>query len=212
MDAIGVFVWNRYHIEYDYEAEKWVTIENPKSEWVIYKDPALAIVSKELWRAAWLKLLKTRKAHPLTGKKPSRNQNSATTLFSGTLFCEHCENELRLNRSYGKYKVMACLNGLNGGHGCPLTSSKSTQIIEDCLLGYIGNFILTEDVIKGLVQKANVFLEQEARKPLVDTEPMKAKLRDYQGRVKKLVKKVEKEPDKTLCGGNLGRRPPHRPR
>ena len=45
-----------------------------------------------------------------------------------------------------------------------------------------------------MVQKGNAFLEQEARKPRVDTEPMKAKLRDYQGRTKKLVKKVEKEP------------------
>ena len=71
--------------------EKYVTVENPRSEWEIYKDPSLAIVPKELWRAAWLKLLRTRKAHPLTGKKWSRNQNSATTLFSGTLFCEHCE-------------------------------------------------------------------------------------------------------------------------
>ena len=168
---------------------------------MIYKDPSLALVPKELWRAAWLKLLRTRKAHPLTGKKWSRNQNSATTLFSGTLFCEHCENELRLNRSAGKYKVMSCLSGSTGVHDCPLTTSKSTQIIEDCLLGYIGDFILTEEVIEGLVQKANVFLEQEARKPRVDTAPMKAKLRDYQGRIKKLVKKVEKEPDEALCDG-----------
>ncbi len=52
-----------------------------------------------------------------------------------------------------------------------------------------------------LVKRANVFLEQEARKPRVDTEPMKAKIRDYQGRIKKLVKKVEKEPDETVCDG-----------
>lgn len=92
MDAIGVFVWNRYHKEFDHDTGKWVTIENPKSDWVIYKDPSLAIVPKELWRAAWLKLLKAGKAHPLTGKKPSRNQNSATTLFSGTMFCQCCAN------------------------------------------------------------------------------------------------------------------------
>ena len=106
--------------EYDYEQDKYVTIKNPRSEWEIYKDPSLALVPKELWRAAWLKLLRTRKAHPLTGKKPSRNQNSATTLFSGTLFCESCGKELRLNRSAGKYKVMSCLSGSTGVHDCPL--------------------------------------------------------------------------------------------
>jgi DNA invertase Pin-like site-specific DNA recombinase len=201
LDAIGIFVWNRYHVEYDHEKKKWITIEKPKSEWVIHKNPALAIVPKELWRAAWLKLLKTRKAHPLTGKKWSRNQNSATTLFSGTVFCEHCASELRLNRSAGKYKVMSCLRGSTGVHDCPLTTSKSVQIIEDCLLGYIDDCILTEEVIVGVIKKANLFLEQLARKPQVDTVPMKAKLRDYQDRIKKLVKKVEKDPDETLCDG-----------
>jgi hypothetical protein len=198
MDAIGVFVWNRYRREYDYEKKRYVTVENPKSEWVIYKDPTLAIVPKELWRAAWLKLLRTRRTHPLTGKKWSRNQNSATTLFSGTLFCEHCKTELRLNRSAGKYRVMSCLSGSTGVHDCPLTSCKSTQIIEDCLLGFLGDYILTEKVIEDRVKSANAFLEQEACKPRVDTEPLKAKVRDYQGRIKKLVKKYENEPDEAL--------------
>lgn len=198
LDAIGIFVWNRYHTEYDEEEGEWITTTKPRSEWVVHKDPALAIVPKEVWRAAWLKLLKTRKSHPLTGKKWSRNQVSATTLFSGTLFCEHCKNELRLNRSKGKYKVMACLNGSTGVHDCPLTTSKSTQIIEDCLLGYIRDSIMSDSVIKDLVKRANVFLEQEARKPQVNTAPMKAKLRDYQTRIKKLVRKFEKELDETV--------------
>ena len=199
IDAIGIFVWNRCHVEYDYDAEKYIKVENPKSEWEIYKDPNLAIVPKELWRAAWLKLLRIRKEHPLTGKKWSRNQNSATTLFSGTLFCEYCGTELRLNRSAGKYKVMSCLSGSTGVHDCPLTTSKSTQIIEDCLLGFLNNCLLTPQTIADLVQRANAFLEQEARKPQINTAPLKAKVRDYQGRIKKLVQKVEKEPDETLC-------------
>jgi hypothetical protein len=199
IDAIGIFVWNRCRREYNYEEKKWETIKNPRSERTIYKDPNLALIPKGLWRAAWLKLLKTRKASPLTGKKQSRNQNSATTLFSGTLIGDHCNDELRLNRSVGTYKVMSCLSGSTGVHDCPLTSSKSAQIIEDCLLGYIGNSILTEKVILGLIEKANIFLEQEARMPRVDAEPMKSKVRDYTARIKKLVEKVEKEPDEELC-------------
>ena len=199
LDSIGVFVWNRKRREYDYEQEKYVTIANPRSEWEVYKDPSLALVPKELWRAAWIKLVKTRKAHPLTGKKWSRNQTSSTTLFSGTLFCEHCERELTLNRSHGEYKVMFCLNGSTGVRDCPLTTSKSTRIIEDCLLGYIRDSVFTEGVIADVIKRANVFLQQEASKPSIEVGPMKATLRDYQKRVKKLVKKVEKEPDDDLC-------------
>jgi len=200
-DAIGIFVWNRQRREYDYELEKYVKVQNPRSEWEIYKDPDLAIVPKELWRAAWLKLLRIRKAHPLTGRKWTRNQKSASTLFSGTLFCEHCGTELQLARSAGKYKVMSCRAGSLGAKDCALTTSKSTQIIEDCLLGHIGDHLLSEEVIANLVERANGYLEEEASKPRVDAEPMKAKVRNYQGRIKKLVKQVEQEPDGTLCDG-----------
>ncbi len=58
IDAIGIFVWNRKRREYDYDQEKYVTIENPRSEWEIYKDPSLALVPKDLWRKSWLKLLR----------------------------------------------------------------------------------------------------------------------------------------------------------
>ena len=91
---------------------------------------------------------------------------------------------------------------LHWGPRLPAHYLESTQIIEDCLLGCIDNYLLTAQVIEGVVQKANIFLEREARKPQVDTEPMKAKVRDFTARIKKLVKKVEKvekEPDEALC-------------
>jgi len=200
-DALGTFTWNRYRNEFNYEEEKYEKVENPKSEWVIYSDPNLALVTEELWQAAQRKLLQTREAHPLTGKKWSRNQKSASTLFSGTLYCGYCGAELRLNRSAGKYKVMSCLSGSTGVHDCPLTTSKSTQIIEDCLLGYLNSFIFTEERISELVEKANVYLEQEACKPRVDTGPLYAKVAERKARIKKLVTKVEQEPDEELCEG-----------
>jgi hypothetical protein len=75
------------------------------------------------------------------------------------------------------------------------------QIIEDCLLRFIRDRLLTPEMIEDLVQRANVFLEQLASKPQVNAAPMKAKVRDRTARIKKLVQTIENEPDETLCAG-----------
>ena len=124
--AIGVFIWNKVHYEYDAEEERRVAVRNPRSEWEVFFDPSLAIVPLVLWRAARRKLAAQRRASPLTGRKPSRNQKCATTLFSGTLFCE-CGAEITLIRSAGKYKQFGCPNGTRSAHGCILVDSQGRE-------------------------------------------------------------------------------------
>ncbi|NLF10038.1 MAG: hypothetical protein GX594_18975 [Pirellulaceae bacterium] len=200
-DAIGLFVWNRRRREFDYEQDKYVVVDNPRSEWVRYRDPDLVLVSAKLWRAAYKKLRRAGRTDLRTGRKLSRNQRSATTLFSGTLSCAYCGCELTLYRSNGKFKDMHCRNGALAAHGCLLSTSKSTKIIEECLLGHISDFILTQPVIEALVIRANLFLEEEARKPRVDVAPLKTEEKKLAARVKKLVARVENEPDESLCDG-----------
>jgi hypothetical protein len=172
---IGVFVWNRQRSEYDYEERKWIKVRNPRSEWEVTYDPKLALIPMDWWRASRRKAYAARRASPLTGRKLSRNQISAVTLFSGTLFCATCKQELKLVRSNtrDKYRQLGCLNGYRGVHGCSL-GSKSTRIIEECLLGYLRDNILTKERITALVTAANAFIEQEARRPQIALEPLVA--------------------------------------
>jgi site-specific DNA recombinase len=199
--SIGVFIWNRTRREFDWEKEKWVVVKNPRSQWEVYHDPKLAQVPMEWWKEARRRLMAARRKSPLTGRKPSRNQVSATTLFSGTLFCEHCGDELKLIRSAPKYKQMGCLNGLNGARGCKLSASKSTRVIEECLLGYLRDAILTESLVHGLVANTNALLEEEARKPQVNTAPLKAEARKRETKISRLVRKVEETDDAELSQG-----------
>jgi predicted transcriptional regulator len=197
--AVGVFVWNRTRNEYDHEQEKWVVVPNLRKDWVVYFDPKLAIVPMTLWKAARKKLTAARRKSPLTGRKHSRNQKSATTLFSGTLFCGYCGRELLLCRSTGKYKVMGCTNGWFGAHGCELSASKSTRIIEKCLLGFLLTGLLKEEKIAELVDKANDFLAQEANKPRVETAPIKASIRQKEEAIDKLLQRIAGQADENLC-------------
>jgi hypothetical protein len=187
-----VFIWNRKRREYDHDTQKWVVVLIPRSEWIIKFSPELAIVPLATWKAARKKLMAARRKNPATGRKPSRNEKSATTLFSGTLFCGPCGHELKLVRSAGKYKVMGCLNGPMGKHGCKLSTSKSTRIIEESLLGYLRDRLLTEEHVESLVGKANAYLVEEAAKPRVNTAPIKTKIREKEVAIKKLVGRIEK--------------------
>ena len=109
LDAMGIFIWNRAHRECDIEQDKIVVVQNPRSEWESYINPKLRLVPVALWidarrrlRKVWNKLLQT-------GPKLSRNQISATTLFSGTMVCEYCGGEIKLIRSTEKYELIRAM-------------------------------------------------------------------------------------------------------
>lgn len=197
--AIGVFIWNKTRRDYDWETEKWVSVENPRSQWEVYYDSKLAIVPMEKWKAARRRLMAERRKNPLTGRKFSRNQRSATTLFSGTLICEYCGAELLLHRSAGDYKIMACMNGKTGAHGCQLSTSKSTRIIEGCLLSFLRDQLVTEVEIEALVAKANAFLAEQAQKPRVDAAPLKRAIHEREETIKSLFQRIEGQKDEQLC-------------
>ena len=196
--AIGVVIWNRTRREKDLDSGKWVVVANPLSEWKFRYDASLAIVPMDLWWAAQEKLAALRQRSPLTGRTPSRNEMCATTLFSGTLVCADCGSELKLIRSTKKYKQMGCWNGMTGAHGCQLSSSKSVRVIEECLVTYLRDVLLTESRLEELVDTANACLEQEARKPQVAVAPLKAQARKKEQAKAKLIRKVEETDDQAL--------------
>ena len=184
--AIGVFVWNKARREYDWEREKWVRAINPRSQWEVYPDPSLAIVPMDQWKEARKKLSVNRRNSPLTGRNQSRSQRSATTLF-----CGYCGKELLLFLSANAYKIMYCSNGHVGAAGCGLSSSKSTRIIEKCLIDYLQDRLLTDEAVQKLVTKANEYLASEASKPRVDTGPLKTRIRGKEDAIRKLFERIE---------------------
>jgi len=192
---VGVFIWNQYRNEYDSEEDTWTRTRNPRSEWEIYIDKTLALIPLNEWKQARRRIGMSRRANPKTGKKASRNQNSATTLFSGTLVCGYCGEELTLYRSDGKNKLMGCKNGPGRLCGCKLTTSKSTRIIEGALLRYIFDAILNEANVAGLVEKANSMLEVEACRPRRDVRPLNARVAKLQKKTRNLLATIADEDD-----------------
>lgn len=194
---IGIFIHHRYYTERDPETGKLVRRERPRKEWEVKHEPHLRIISNELWKKVWKRL---GSQHKPKNARPSRNEYSASTLFSGTLKCGYCGHEIVLIRSTRKYKMLGCRHGTAGTHGCSL-SSKSDRIVEECLLDYLKDRLLTPEMARKLLDLVNEELAREASKPVIDVVPLEAKVKELRERVRRLVRKVEDEPDEELSRG-----------
>lgn len=204
---VGIFLWNQFRTEYDWENQVAYRVRNEPSKWEVYIDKSLALVSLSEWKQARRRLAELRKAHPRTGKPLTRNQRSASTLFSATLYCEYCLNnddlddrsaEIKLYRSAGDYKQMACMNGVVKKCGCSLTSSKSVKIIENSLMTFLFDELLTEKGFTDLVERCNEYLAEESRKPPKDVKPLQARLRKLNSEIKRLFGRIKKAKDENL--------------
>ncbi|MCA9248071.1 MAG: helix-turn-helix domain-containing protein, partial [Planctomycetales bacterium] len=197
---IGVFIWNQYSTEYNWDTKKRERIRNPASEMAVYVDRDLGLVPIEWWKEARRKLGRTKRDSPHTGKPKSRNEKSPSTLVSGAMYCEYCDppQELLLIRSAGQYQQLGCPNGSNRRHGCKLRCSKSVRIIEECLLSFIRDSLFTEERITRLFEAANSYLEEEVRRPRVDTQPLKARVKRLRANVTKYFNRIDEASDPSL--------------
>jgi len=186
---VGIFIWNRTRREFNFETEKWEKVPNPMTEWIVSFKPRKAIIPVEKWRAA-RRLLKSRQRRKNPNAFKSRNQLQASTLFSGTLVCSYCGRELLLYRSAGKYKNMFCPNGRGEIYSCQLGTSKSTRVIENCLLAFLRESVLTEAAVTELVTMANEHLKTLASKPTVDVRPIESAIARHQKQIDRLVLQV----------------------
>jgi hypothetical protein len=197
---IGVFLWNQFRSEYNWDSKKWERIRNPAEMMAVYVNRDLALIPMDWWKRARRKLGQMKRNSPLTGKPLSRNQKSASTLFSGTLFCDYCHplEELKLTRSAGRYKQLGCRNGAGHKHGCKLRSSKSVRIVEECLLDFIRDAVFTEERVTHLVTLANSFLDEEAKRPQTDTRSLKTKAKRLRANIKRYFERSDGSDDPNL--------------
>jgi hypothetical protein len=114
--------------------------------------------------------------------------------------------ELFVHKGWSPYRIARHFNQLrvDGSNGWTGSSIKGLLAGIDAIGIFVWNrrrreYDYEQEKIAKLVRRANAFLAREARKPRVDAEPMRAKMRDCQARIEKLVKQVEAEPDDALC-------------
>ncbi len=66
---IGVFIWNKFRTEFDFEQERYVKMRNPRSAWVVTYRKELAILSIDKYRSLRRRLAEVRRPRK-NGKTP----------------------------------------------------------------------------------------------------------------------------------------------
>ncbi len=162
---LGRFTWNR---------RKWITDprtgarryeERPESDWKIREEPALAIVSREVWSAAQGRRAEAREAHPgfRDGKGlgsaagPGARGAPARHLLSGLLRCA-CGGTVGIFGGKGESRSYACAAHKRNPDLCPNGLTVSMAKLESSILG-----ALPEGAFRGGSHRAH---EPAARGPL----------------------------------------------
>lgn len=207
---IGLFVWNRQRRQPvqmsldrangDQHKSRYRIVLNPWRKWERFYDKKLALIPKA-WHVAMRRKVekqrKVRRTAKANGEASVPADRRPVTLFSSTLVCGYCGGEITLWKS-GKWPCMFCRNGNEARHGCKLSSSKSTKIIEQSLLDYIRERLVTEDTLADLFTRANAYLAEEAARPREDLAPLKKQIRRIETSLDRLVRLTEQEDEETL--------------
>lgn len=186
---IGVYIFNRKQTITDPETGKSRDVERPRKEWVIIKKPEWRIVSDELWKAARRRCQAVRDASPLKNRSPVKKmQLFPKTILSGNIICAHCGIPLTLGRG-GVTKFFRCTNGQRHIAGCKLRSKKAA-FVEEAILAYIRDQLLTSETANRLVVLANNYLAEEAARSKVDTGPLQDEIRRVSSEIEALTDSI----------------------
>ncbi|HMO87502.1 MAG TPA: recombinase family protein, partial [Lacipirellulaceae bacterium] len=183
---IGLFIWNRTRTAKDWETGRTQKVPNRWQDWQCVYHPELALVPKA-WHVYARNTLE--KSTKLRGTR-SRPRRTPATLFSELLICGCCKRPIKLFRSRGECKSMACLEGMLGRYGCTMRSCKSVKIIEESLLRFIRDGLLTPERLEALVVRCNEQLAKEAARPRADLAPLRKQQETLQREIGRLVDRI----------------------
>lgn len=192
---VGIDVYGRKRNTIDPATGKIHAEIRPRKEWRARRARNLQIVSRKLWKQARQRLQEVGEAFSQENK-PFRKR---THVYPTTLvrpICGHCGAPLWFGRS-GKYAVYTCGAGKDGRNGCELRGYKSVRIVEKAILDAILQ-LLTDEYVSSLVERANLYLEEEAKRPPQDTTAMHAELKEINRKLSKLTKALEADSDSDM--------------
>jgi DNA invertase Pin-like site-specific DNA recombinase len=191
---LGVQIYNAtYAVEVADDGRKEVR-RRPRAEQVRRSVPHLRIISRSEYLAAHRVNRRRARLHSADTKKPrSRNDVFPTTLLSGALFCGYCRQEIKMARSAneGRTRQLACPSRIERTRGCQLTSGKSARLVEEKLVAYVVDTILTDARVPEIVEAVNRALAEEASRPGPDVAALRQSAAERTAMISRLVQLTE---------------------
>jgi hypothetical protein len=189
-----VVIWNRSHwVRSATDSKKRRQIQNPRSEWIEYREPRLQVVSEELWERVKARQRERQSivgARVKAGMQPSiagRTGRGPGYLFSGLMRCATCgSNFVIADRTH-----YACASRLNGGVAiCTNDARLRRDEIETGLLA-------------GMKQRATAprLMDELACRVRLEMRELETKGPDKAARIRELEQQIEHLADAIAQGG-----------
>lgn len=173
---IGRVEWG--HVHKTYKSGTRVRTSDHRHDLIVIDAPHLRIVPDELWNAVQMRI----RAQERPERKGGR---PATYLLSGVLRCAECGGPLTVihsKQSYDQIKVYACARRRDrGGTVCPSKIRREIGLIDDAVVSWVRERVLTESYVDELITKVRRRIDEHASTNSVvqdELEERAKKLRD----------------------------------
>lgn len=201
----GIDVYGRTSNERDAETGARIVVLNPSTQWNVRHAPELRVFDQDLRRKLRLRSFKQyvrrkkagcQKPGPKKGSKgrsangPGSSRGGMDREESPTMLLDlvcQCGRRMGKMRS-GKHAAAGCFDARDGLNGCTMTTFKALKIVEEAVLGWLRQNVLTEAAVDELLRRTNAERQKEASKPRQDEAPLKAE-------IARLTKELERTVD-----------------
>src|SRR5262249_43635974 len=134
----------------------------PPSEWLVREDPALRVVSEDLWRAAHLRLDRTRAEYRrMTGGKLVGRAPDARSpyLLSALIECGVCHGPMHATKRTGRraqprHYYVCTTHRVRGDRFCANRLSAPMEDLDGAVVEALRRDVLAEDLVVDVVHRA----------------------------------------------------------
>ena len=191
----GRLTWGEH--EKAYRSGTKVRILRPDDKRTVAERPDLRIVSDELWQAMQARIGKNRRQN--TGKRAPEGR-PPKYMLSGLSRCGVCGGSMKvLNGRDGKkpIKVYGCAKHHDaGGAVCPNTLRKPVELVDQTVIDWLQETILTEQFIVRALRKIRQRLSERLVTMDGDTPRLQAEAQKLEGEIDKLARALLSTDDK----------------
>jgi DNA repair exonuclease SbcCD ATPase subunit len=87
-------------------------------------------------------------------------------------------------------RTFCCLNGIRRANGCKLTTFKAVKHVEQAVLSHLTKLAFTKEFLVELVDQANNYVREEAKRPKEDPKPLERRLKCVRAECERLAEAI----------------------
>jgi site-specific DNA recombinase len=184
----GTVRWNTSEWVKNPESGKRERRERPQSEWIVYHDERLRIVSDKLWERA-------QRRTRLNGDSRIKSGGKVKYLLSGLFVCKECGRHFVLVNS-NKY---GCGSHVGGGEGaCHVDALFKKEDAEAALLDPIRNDLLDPQRVARMAREMQSYFAERTKTQAARASELPKEIQDITDRLQRLRARLQKgDPDMT---------------